>query len=579
QVTEAADMTFDNSYTASGTLELKGTKTIKNRKFQTGDKWTFTVSADKQKAPLPTNKEITINPTDGKEFSLDFGTITFGLNDIGETYIYTIAETGEVKGVTNDNETHTVTVEVSDNGNGTLKINAKYSDDALFGLISGLKFTNTYNRKGEYNLVAHKTIEGRKFKLGDNWKFTVTGTADAEDVNVPMPERSEVTIRPMSGTLADIDFGKIEFKDEHAGHEFTYTIFEVEGNIEGIDYDKNSYSVKVKVDAVDGGLIITPTYVDEEKKLTFTNTYSATGEITLAGKKVIQGRDFEDGDTWTFTVSGVEKDGQAEIVPMPSTTSVIINPKNGTNTPIDFGTITYSEKDDGKTYVYTITESGEVEGVTNDAKVHTVTVKVEDNKDETLSITVKSSDGGEEFEFTNTYSVSTPTPGTPAPTTTPTATPETTATPGTTPSTTETPAPSATPETTPEATATPAVTPDQTPAPTTTPSVEETPVPENTPNPEGTPNPIVTPGNNPAPTPRGSVLGARKVRVGGTRAAVLGARRGADFAVLGKRRRPSTGDSMALLIWIITMSVAMGGAVTSSVLLSLENGRKRRRRS
>ncbi len=190
-------------------------------------------------------------------------------------------------------------------------------------------------------------------------------------------------------------------------------------------------------------------------------------------------------------------------------------------------------------------------------------------------------------ELVNTYTDDgkTPTPTTtpdgettPSPSTTPSVpenTPEPSATPGTTPEATATP--EATPETTPEATATPVATPETTPG--QTPAPEESPTPEVAPTPDSTPNPIVTPGNNPTPTPpRGTVLGARKVRMGGTQAAVLGARRGADFAVLGKRRRPSTGDSMALLIWIITMSVAMGGAITSSTMLSLENGRKRRRR-
>ena len=167
---------------------------------------------------------------------------------------------------------------------------------------------------------------------------------------------------------------------------------------------------------------------------------------------------------------------------------------------------------------------------------------------------------------------------TPEPSEEPTPTPENTPEPSTTPDVPEnTPEPSATPGTTPEATATPAATPETTPG--QTPGPESTPTPEVVPTPDNTPNPVVTPGNNPTPTPpHGTVLGARKVRMGGTQAAVLGARRGADFAVLGKRRRPSTGDSMALLIWIITMSVAMGGAITSSTLLSLENGRKRRRR-
>ena len=575
-------MTFTNTYDASGTLDLKGTKTIKNRKFKSGDSWTFTVTADDENAPMPTNKVITINPTDadGKEYDLEFGTIPYGLKDINKTYVYTITETGTVDGVTNDSDTHTVTVTISDNGDGTLKVDADYSDATL--LSKKVKFTNTYNRKGEYNLVAKKTIEGRNFKFGDTWTFKVETSEGA-----PLPKKLEETIRPISGTSADIDFGKIEFTEEHVGKEFTYTISEVKGNVDGINYDENSYSVIVKVDTdADGKLLITPTYVDEEKKLTFTNKYSADGEATLAGKKVIQGREFKDGDEWTFTVTGEDKDGNAAPLPYPA--SVTINPQSGTTAPIDFGTIKYSEKDIDKTYVYTITESGIVDGVVNDTKVHTATVKVKDNDDGTLKVTVKYSDGKDGFVFTNTYSVSTPTP-TPSeePTATPSTTPSATETPGpsetpgTTPEATATPETtpeaSATPGTTPEATATPAATPETTPG--QTPGPDATPTPEVVPTPDNTPNPVVTPGNNPTPTPpHGTVLGARKVRMGGKQAAVLGARRGADFAVLGKRRRPSTGDSMSLLIWIITMSVAMGGAITSSTLLSLENGRKRRRR-
>ena len=63
--------------------------------------------------------------------------------------------------------------------------------------------------------------------------------------------------------------------------------------------------------------------------------------------------------------------------------------------------------------------------------------------------------------------------------------------------------------------------------------------------------------------PRGEVLGARKVR-GGT-GAVLGARRGLDQAVLGKRRAPQTGDSLAIFIWIAVMAVSLGGAVACGI--------------
>ena len=97
------------------------------------------------------------------------------------------------------------------------------------------------------------------------------------------------------------------------------------------------------------------------------------------------------------------------------------------------------------------------------------------------------------------------------------------------------------------------------PTPTPTPSDEPTPTPS---------TPGVTP---PAPTPTpptGEVLGARR---GG---AVLGARRGLDQAVLGKRRRPSTGDSAAMIIWVIALFGAMGGAAASIVGLKKKDDKK-----
>ena len=157
----------------------------------------------------------------------------------------------------------------------------------------------------------------------------------------------------------------------------------------------------------------------------------------------------------------------------------------------------------------------------------------------------------------------TPTPtATPEETPTPTATPEETPTPTATPE--ETPTPTATPEETPTPTATPEETPVPTPGETPAPTPGETPSPEETPapTPGETPGPEITPTPNIPDTPQ--VLGASRTREGG---AVLGARRGSDFAVLGRRRRPSTGDSMALMIWIILLAAAAGGVVTSVTML------------
>ena len=98
-----------------------------------------------------------------------------------------------------------------------------------------------------------------------------------------------------------------------------------------------------------------------------------------------------------------------------------------------------------------------------------------------------------------------------------------------------------------------------------------TPPPTPTPSDEPTPTPS-TPGATPsAPTPTpptGEVLGAKRCE------GVLGARRGLDQAVLGKRRRPSTGDSAAMIIWVITLFGAMGGVVASIAGLKKKGDKK-----
>ena len=105
------------------------------------------------------------------------------------------------------------------------------------------------------------------------------------------------------------------------------------------------------------------------------------------------------------------------------------------------------------------------------------------------------------------------------------------------------------------------------PTPTPTPTGTPTPTPTGTPTPESTPTPtaspsLPTPGTNPEPPTDGpAVLGAR--RVPGDQA-VLGARRGLDQAVLGKRRRPATGDSNEIFGWIALFGFAAAGVYVAT---------------
>ena len=91
----------------------------------------------------------------------------------------------------------TARITVADNGDGTLKVTNSLNDEPMV-------LVNTYKAGGETELTAMKIIENRAFQAGDRWTFTVNA-ADG----VPMPERTEITIEPIEGTEAPLDFGKI----------------------------------------------------------------------------------------------------------------------------------------------------------------------------------------------------------------------------------------------------------------------------------------------------------------------------------------------------------------------------------
>ena len=150
----------------------------------------------------------------------------------------------------------------------------------------------------------------------------------------------------------------------------------------------------------------------------FTNNYSASS-TTLNGddangkllvKKEIDGRYWQESDSFTFTLTG-QKDA-----PMPSgatddTVTVTIDASDAPNYTADFGDITYTAPG---TYTYTVQEDGDSNnGLTYDSTVYTVAVTVEDNHQGALyvkDVTYKAGDaayteyttnGG--MLFTNTY--------------------------------------------------------------------------------------------------------------------------------------------------------------------------------
>lgn len=127
----------------------------------------------------------------------------------------------------------------------------------------------------------------------------------------------------------------------------------------------------------------------------------ANGSIILQETKKLEGRDFQKGDFWNFTLKPV-----TENAPMPDNTTVAIHPEKDNSVAFAFDEISFTKSDlnglKEKQFTYEIEESGQVQNVINDSAKHTVTVMVKDDGTNKLDVQAKYSDG-DSAKFVNTF--------------------------------------------------------------------------------------------------------------------------------------------------------------------------------
>lgn len=383
--------------------------------------------------------------------------------DVDDTYTYTVKETaGSDEGVTYDDTEYTVTITTADDGKGGIKVTttvtdgADYTqsyvydnDDATENQTAVVPFTNTYKATGELggngavSINATKTLTNRPMVNGE-FKFNVTNAADDSNTVVAKgtnDANGTITFDAIDYSidqmLDDVDNGLATPSVAEGKNTFTYT-YKVTEDTTNLDdgvnaIDTAGFQITVTVtDNGDGTLGIAVAYPDGGDGLTFRNTYgeSQTGQATLNinGTKTL---DVQSGNNapsiegkYTFTLTG------SEGAPMPATTEV----HNDDAGNVAFGDITFTMENvfgdtgsqdaaanaegDGteeavstqsatrtKEFTYTVTESGSVPGVDNDAEASkTFKVTVTDNGDGSLSV-VSNPAQGALFAFTNTYSV------------------------------------------------------------------------------------------------------------------------------------------------------------------------------
>lgn len=389
--------TFNNTYTAKGSVELTATKTIKvadgfdhTTKPADGE-FTFDLK-DAAGNVIATAK----NDANGKVCF----TREFQLSDLGgaasKDFTYTIVEQpGAEPGMVYDNHALTYTVTVTDGGNGAL--NAK----AIMTSASGSDtFTNTYQPAATgLALGAQKSY----VKKDDNTpivpkdgEFTFDvyeGKMTAEQLAGAKPVRTAT-----NGADGSVNFDAFSYAKPGT---YEYTIVERKGDLAYVTYDDAVHHAVVTVVDNAGTLQASVAYDGADAtKPTFTNTYKAkaTNSGAIALTKSV---DVHDGSyqlkAGDFAFELVGSDG-----------TVLQTQKNDAKGKVYFNELTF---DHAGTFPFTVREvqptdgAPGVPGVTYTGKTYTLTYVVKDNNDGKLvveSSTVKPSEGTENGVTPNT---------------------------------------------------------------------------------------------------------------------------------------------------------------------------------
>lgn len=389
--------TFNNTYTAKGSVELTATKTIKvadgfdhTTKPADGE-FTFDLK-DAAGNVIATAK----NDANGKVCF----TREFQLSDLdgaaSKDFTYTIVEQpGAEPGMVYDNHALTYTVTVTDGGNGAL--NAK----AIVTSASGSDtFTNTYQPAATgLALGAQKSY----VKKDDNTpivpkdgEFTFDvyeGKMTAEQLAGAKPVRTAT-----NGADGSVNFDAFSYAKPGT---YEYTIVERKGDLAYVTYDDAVHHAVVTVVDNAGTLQASVAYDGADAtKPTFTNTYKAkaTNSGAIALTKSV---DVHDGSyqlkAGDFAFELVGSDG-----------TVLQTQKNDAKGKVYFNELTF---DHAGTFPFTVREvqptdgAPGVPGVTYTGKTYALTYVVKDNNDGKLvveSSTVKPSEGTENGVTPNT---------------------------------------------------------------------------------------------------------------------------------------------------------------------------------
>ncbi|MDO4436490.1 MAG: FctA domain-containing protein [Coriobacteriaceae bacterium] len=360
--------------------------------------------------------------------------LSFNLKDAGKTFSYEVTEkAGNKPGYTYDDARHALDFVVSDNGKGELTVTvnldgkqaAVWSDSVETRAASdvvAIPFGNSYasDAQATAQVKGSKALTGRPL-VADEFQFVLEG-ADGTSLTSRNAADGSIAFKPMAYTIeklnADAAAGTAtrgEAADGKTTFTYAYSVSEDTSALpEGVaPVTQGKLGVTVVVTDDGAGSLSTAVQYPADG-LAFVNAYGtdAVAKVAPAGVKKLA---VESGDNapditgkYTFTL-----EAKTPGAPMPQKATAT-NDESGT---FAFGEISFDMSIFGAQnaeekhaeremrFEYSVTESGAVAGVTNDADAtREFTIVVTDNGDGTISAAIDEA-ASDELSFTNTYSV------------------------------------------------------------------------------------------------------------------------------------------------------------------------------
>lgn len=424
--------TYDSSIPQDQLVNPHFSKVLEGRDWRDDDRFTFTISAKTDGAPLPVDANgeevtnVTVNNAD-EAADFTFGTIPFTydmVRDGARTFVYEVRENASgISGISDDPHVATVTVTVADQGNGTMSAVVSNGSNV---------FKNIYSSRLDYTaaggLSVTKTMNGRAMSA-EEFGFVVTATGDGDKLGIAGEHASSAAPDGDEALVVSSPAG-VTFTQEDVGKVYSYTITEKGGNLGGVRYDTTRYRVEITTadDASTAKLTVT-THVTSTSGIDNTYTYVAGSDANAAAKVSFENSYTAAGETSPIVgtksmTNGLmfDNDFKFRLAYGAGDHAVVSNATNVSG-KVDFGTLSYDSAmlaglvADGLAtrtgnawtipYVaYEVADGLSDKGVTSTASSFSFNVIVVDNGRGTLACTAKLPTSG--LAFLNTYATGEP---------------------------------------------------------------------------------------------------------------------------------------------------------------------------